>query len=162
MASIIGRQVDSFADQVMADHYEAMRVQDVSDRMRLSVLYSQLLSEVVERLHELGGTFSPSEDVENRRVLNRLLTSMPRVLGWARRKAAEGHPTGDGDLDQYEGAIRLVRDCLTRLDVIAAENTDDPSLPSVDEFARQLGIPPADGYEAAKANATKLFGRAIL
>jgi hypothetical protein len=162
MPGIIGPLVQTFEDSILLAHYEAMQVQEVIEFMQASSALCELIRNDMATVHELGGFHSPISEVRVRGWLNRTLGFMPKILGWARRKADEGHPIDPDDIRRFEMAIQATAECLARLDAMVAENAEDPSLPSLDELKRQIAESGAGRVSAAKANAISLFGREVI
>ena len=64
------------------------------------------------------------------------------------------------DIENYEKAIQDMSECQARMKLIAEENAEDPTLPSLAELKRDIAAASSIGYHSAKANAAKVFGAA--
>ena len=133
MASIIGRQVQTYHDSIMAAHHQAMRVADLDEAMTVG---GGLVATICARVKSISATGRPQlAEPALREWVALLLQVMPWVLVRARQFIADGDPISSDAVGAYEDAILSLREVLARV--------DDPTPLSAVRFPAAAELEPA-------------------
>ena len=90
--------------------------------------------------------------------------SVPSIARWAAQLQAEGHPILPETIAAFDVAVGELNVCMRQLEMSRGESSGEAAddLPSMDDLERRLAAGAPTTLRKARANATKLFGRAQL
>lgn len=112
MPIAVERHLETFADAVLNDHFEAMVAADVEDEMALSVGLVAVLKRRVETMEANGIVFGADDVDTGKRVINRMLAAMPKIRRAARAVGEAGHPVPVETVEGFDAAMLDLRECL--------------------------------------------------